>query len=207
MGDRRFDGLTLSFSMARHRNALSVDGFACFRKRCISEKEEASFALQSLVEQLRLPRLREVTLCFGCFAMEKKRVVSRKDYRASEIVPGENEFLQAFAYDEANDLPRAIRWYRRAALKKHTSAMLNLGNIMDSLPSEENRKEAIYWYKLAIQHGNRSGAWNLAMLYRNRRIRRWYLHWLHRAAELGDEDAVATLRKIERARRRPKQSA
>ncbi len=73
--------------------------------------------------------------------------------------------------------------------------MLNLANLLDDYVSPPKPALAVYWYKRAARRGYATAAINLAVHYQNLRKRRWYIHWLKVAAELGDRDAIKDLRR------------
>jgi len=77
-------------------------------------------------------------------------------------------------------------------------AQSNLANLLDDECDPPRSKEAVYWYKRAVGHGFASAAFNLAMQYRNLGKKRWYRHWLGRAASMGDRDAARLLRQLNR---------
>jgi TPR repeat protein len=96
--------------------------------------------------------------------------------------------------EERGLIPEALRAYTVAARLGSSSAQVNLGNILDDVVKPSRTSEAKAWYKRAVKRGNPSGAWNLAMHYRNNGNPRWYRYWLRVAADLGDEDAANEMR-------------
>ena len=112
----------------------------------------------------------------------------------SESHQADLSFREGYKCEESGLNERAIQFYLEAARLGDVSAQLNLGNILDEKISPAEPSEAVYWYKRAARSGSAAGAWNLAMHYRKTRQRRWYDYWLRRAAELGEEDAIAILR-------------
>jgi TPR repeat protein len=97
-------------------------------------------------------------------------------------------------YEDLGDIDRAVKAYTKASLLGDPSAQSNLANILDD---KLNRpKEAVYWYKKAINSGYSVAALNLAIHYKNLKSRRWYIYWLNVAAKMGDEQAVADLREL-----------
>ena len=55
--------------------------------------------------------------------------------------------------DTDQDVDGAIEWFKRSAEGGYTQAMINLGDIF----SDNNPKEAIFWYNLAKEHGDDRG--------------------------------------------------
>jgi TPR repeat protein len=107
-------------------------------------------------------------------------------------------FSAAFEAQETGDLKNAIRLYKLAAARGFTPALTNLGNIYDDLLEPPQPAKAVGLYRKAVQQGSRAGAWCLAMHYRNQGRDRWYRYWLRRAAEMGEEDAIDELARMER---------
>lgn len=137
---------------------------------------------------------------------EEELSVVRTPVKTDERRPGETEWLRGYDCDEQGDFERAVTFYRQSAAKKYRSAYVNLGNLLDKSDNPLRQKEAVYWYKRAFREGAKAGAWNLAMHYRNRGVRRWYLHWLSRAAEMGEEDAIKALKQMKQTGRSMRKS-
>lgn len=78
--------------------------------------------------------------------------------------------------------------------------MMGEANAMDSLATlldeTDHPEEAIYWYKRAVEAGNSTSAWNLAMHYIPLKQKRLYRYWMRKAAAMGEEDAVAEVKKF-----------
>lgn len=112
-------------------------------------------------------------------------------------------FCDACAADEAGNIRKAIRLHTKAANLGYSGSSSNLGVIYSYLVPPQMKK-SVYWCKRAVRQGDRSGAWNLSVHYRMMKNERWRLHWLRRAAEMGEEDAIAELRKHNRKSSRRK---
>jgi TPR repeat protein len=65
---------------------------------------------------------------------------------------------------------------------------------LDGLQPSKAR-EAVYWYKRSVKGGYFIAARNLAVHYKNLKVQRWYLHWLTVAANMGDAESAAELKK------------
>ena len=68
-----------------------------------------------------------------------------------------------------------------------------LGTLLDE---QQRPQEAVHWYKRSVAAGNAASAWNLAMHYIPLVNKRWYQHWMKRAAAMGNEDAIIEAAKI-----------
>ncbi len=102
--------------------------------------------------------------------------------------------LKAFDLEEEGRLDEAIALYRRAAAMGDISA--NLPRLLTDKGGDD-WAEGVLWYRRMLRAGDPSGAWNLAMVYRQQGNRRRYLSWMRRAARMGDEDAIVLLAEIE----------
>jgi TPR repeat protein len=101
-------------------------------------------------------------------------------------------FSEAFEAEAAGNLPDAVQLYQRAANMGFVSAQINLGNIFDDVLKPPRPDLALYWYKRAARTWA-AGAMNLAIHYGKVNNSRRRLHWLRKAAAMGDEDAIAEL--------------
>lgn len=106
--------------------------------------------------------------------------------------------VQGSRLEDEGKIVQAIKAYESAARMGHVYAMTNLGNLLDDKVKPPRPDEAIYWYKRAVRCGDSVAALNLAMHYRNIGKRRWHIHWLQVAAEMGDPEAKAELRKLKK---------
>jgi TPR repeat protein len=91
----------------------------------------------------------------------------------------------AFEAEEKGDINLAIDNFEKAARMGSTLAQSNLATILDDVLDPPRPLEAIYWYKRAVRAGDSSCAWNLAMHYKEKLSRRWYLHWIRVADKMG----------------------
>lgn len=109
----------------------------------------------------------------------------------------ENE-LKAFKFVEdglrhqkLGEIENAIESFQKAANSKTkyaNFAQSKLGNIFDDA-NPASSTEAVYWYKRAVRSGDFNSAWDLAMHYKDKMNKRWYLHWLKVADRMGEPDA------------------
>lgn len=88
-------------------------------------------------------------------------------------------------------MTQAVDAYYEGARLGDPSAQSNLANILDDQLGRST--EAVYWYKRAIDAGHSVAALNLAIHYKNLGKRRWYIHWLHVAARMGEDEAEREL--------------
>lgn len=103
---------------------------------------------------------------------------------------------------EDGKVQEAFLCFQTAAKLGNPQAQVNLGNLYDAGEGVcQDRKRAIYWYKLAIRKGIPEAAYNLAVSYQQRGNMRWAGFWFTRAAEMGDEDAIDELARVGRNRR------
>jgi len=98
-------------------------------------------------------------------------------------------------YEEGN-LQEAFKVFLRASRLGNPQAQVNLANMYDSGDGvEQDREVAAHWYKLAIRKKVPEAAYNLAVSYQQQGKTKWSKYWFSRAAEMGDEDAMAELAK------------
>jgi TPR repeat protein len=107
-------------------------------------------------------------------------------------------YKTAFQLAQDGKVEEAIAVYRLWAKRGSTIAQNALAALLDDQLVPPRHKEAVYWFRRAVNQGSTIAAWNLAMHYKNRDKDRWYLFWLGKAAALGDDEAEETL-EIERA--------
>jgi uncharacterized protein len=96
------------------------------------------------------------------------------------------------------DLPRAIEWYKRAAIQGHTQAQTNLGAMMLSAHEAlQNEVEGVRWITIAAENGDPFAQANLAGLYtKGRGVAQddaAAASWYRRAAEQGHYPSQARL--------------
>lgn len=94
-------------------------------------------------------------------------------------------------FEDAGKLDAAIVVYRRGAELGSEHAQNNLGTLLADYAGQP--KEAVYWYKRAVRQGSSVAAANLAVHYKTLNQRRWHMHWLTVAADLGDEECADEL--------------
>jgi len=92
----------------------------------------------------------------------------------------------------------AIELYRVASKFGWSPAWNNLSSLLGDLAAPGASPEALYWLRRLHRQDPANAAWNLAMYHRQRGRRRLYLHWLGKAAEAGEKDAVSALAQPER---------
>lgn len=102
-------------------------------------------------------------------------------------------FVEAFSAEEEGQLETAVLLYARSASLGSSSAMINLGNLYDDILDPRDPMQAVKYYEDAVRFGNPDGASCLAAHYKNLEDHRLYQHWLKRAADMGDEDAIKLL--------------
>jgi TPR repeat protein len=102
-------------------------------------------------------------------------------------------FCEAEEAEERGDLRTAVRLFKRSSAMGCLPAMARLGTLYDDILKPPRRDLALYWYKRGVRRGDYVAAQNLAMHYKARGQTRWYIYWLTRAAEMGDEDSRAEL--------------
>lgn len=99
-------------------------------------------------------------------------------------------------FEDACELAEAGRFETAAALfgilaeAGDPCAQTWLGDTLDSL---DRPIEASLWYRRAARAGEVNGAFNHAVLHRNRNRRRGYIRWLRIAAAMGNADAPGLL--------------
>lgn len=94
---------------------------------------------------------------------------------------------------DSGRVQEGIRLLRKAASRRYEVAFNLLGHFFEEFVDPPQPRKATYWYKRAVDLGYSISAWNLAMHHRNRGATRWYLYWLRKAADMGEEDAIAVL--------------
>ncbi len=105
-------------------------------------------------------------------------------------------FCEADEAEERGDLSSAIRLFKRSAEMGCMQATARLGTIYDDVLCPPRPDLAVYWYKRGVRRGYEIAAQNLAMHYKMLGRKRWYVHWLRRAMELGHEDSRAELERL-----------
>jgi TPR repeat protein len=130
----------------------------------------------------------------------------RAERRFTRILNGEKIWYRAAELEELGKIEEAVKLYRRGARLGNLGSMINLASLLDDQISPPKPREAIYWYKRGIKAGDSTAAFNFAMHYRNLRQRRWYVHWMRVAAQMGDSDAKIFIRKLDAEANRSKLS-
>ena len=89
----------------------------------------------------------------------------------------------------SNDYAKAIAEFRPLAIKGDASAQRWLGIAYEDGETEEDLRQAAYWYRKAAEQGDRMGQYSLGALYRAGRgvpkDARQAGVWIRRAAEQG----------------------
>jgi TPR repeat protein len=107
------------------------------------------------------------------------------------------------SYDKGNgaeDLKKALSFYKKAAALGHAQAHCNLGvNYLEGLGTRRSLAKGIEWTRKAARNGDDIAQYNLGMAYldgegvrpnkRNARL------WLKKAAKQGYKKAVSVLRR------------
>jgi TPR repeat protein len=118
--------------------------------------------------------------------------------KAEREAEGARIWALASALEDDDRQEAAVELYRVAARLGNKNAWVSLGNLLGTLAMPGASAEAIYWLRRYLRISPSQAAWNLAMYHRQRGRRASYFHWLKRAAEEGDEDAVEALSDPER---------
>lgn len=120
--------------------------------------------------------------------LKKQRAVSR----------GEALYLEAEILDDRGRFAEAYPLLVKGAKAGDSSSQLMLGNYLSDgrkgVP--KNPERAAYWYKRVFAQGSTSGAYNLAMQYRQMEDIDEASKWFERAAGAGDYSAHLALAKI-----------
>jgi len=116
--------------------------------------------------------------------------------QSARRIETERLIREASDLEDEGKIDAAVKRYTMAARLGDPIAQSNLGTLLDDVVVPRRPGAAVYWYKRAVKLGHDGAAWNMAMHYRNLGKRRWYLHWLRVAAEMGDPDAQRALRKV-----------
>jgi hypothetical protein len=95
----------------------------------------------------------------------------------------------------------AVELYRVSSKLGWSPAWINLAGLLGDLAMPSASPEALYWLRRLQREDPGGAAWNLAMYHRQRGRQRLYLYWLNKAAQAGEEDAVAALANPERLER------
>jgi Flp pilus assembly protein TadD len=120
--------------------------------------------------------------------------MSRSIFSRQKIVPLAGHIWERGdrAWDRGH-LGEAERLFKSAAAMGNVDSMNSLATLIDDLGRSV---EARIWYKRAVVKGHAMAAWNLAMHYVPLGQKRWYRHWLLKAAAMGDEDAAIEAAKL-----------
>jgi len=102
-------------------------------------------------------------------------------------------FAEAADCEAAGQLLAAEALYTVAAELGYPLAMNNLAILIEDVISPARPAAAVYWLKRAVAAGYDEAAWNLAMRQRLAGRRRWYVHWLRIARDLGHAEAAEIL--------------
>ncbi len=102
-------------------------------------------------------------------------------------------WAEAHAREAQGLLLEAEALYTVSAQLGYTLAMNSLAILIEDVMSPPRPLEAEYWLKRAVGAGDDAAAWNLAMRHRMGNRRRWYIHWLKIAEQMGHEEASEVL--------------
>ncbi|GJL94495.1 MAG: hypothetical protein DHS20C05_09000 [Hyphococcus sp.] len=105
-------------------------------------------------------------------------------------------FLRGLECEEAGDIDRALKYYRKASRLGVPQAQCSLGTLYDDVIKPDNPQKAVYWYKRAVKNGDSMAAYNLAIHYRNLSKPKWHKFWMRKAAAMGDEDAKSEIKNL-----------
>jgi TPR repeat protein len=109
--------------------------------------------------------------------MRKKRVSS----------PDRKEVAALMRMERVGENPRSTALLRALAECGHTSSQVDLANILTE--HSETEQEGIRWYKRAAARNPSTAMFNLARTHLLRGKPRWYLYWMKKLADMGDEYA------------------
>ena len=102
-------------------------------------------------------------------------------------------WAEANAAEEEGRLLEAEALYTVAAELGYHLAMNSLAVLLEDVIHPPRAAEAVYWLRRAVDAGSDMAAWNLAMRQRLAGRRRWYIHWLTIAEQMGHEEATQAL--------------
>jgi TPR repeat protein len=109
----------------------------------------------------------------------------------------EHFLVEAERFEETGNYKMAARALRRGAAEGNTNCQLNLGNYYTAGKGvRKSMQRAAYWYRKAYKSGDRSGAFNLALVKRDQGDFRWAEFWLKKAVAMRDGSAHVELAKI-----------
>jgi TPR repeat protein len=109
----------------------------------------------------------------------------------------EHFLVEAERFEETGNYKMAARALRRGAAEGNTSCQLNLGNYYTAGKGvRKSTQRAAYWYRKAYESGDRSGAFNLALVKRDQGDFRWAEFWLKKAVAMRDGSAHVELAKM-----------
>lgn len=102
------------------------------------------------------------------------------------------------ALDRNESFKEAAKWYRQAAEKGYTGAMVGLGILYaEGTGVAEDAKEALRWYRKAVEKGNADAMLELGKMYENGQgvseNQKEALAWFRKAAEKGHGGAMYEL--------------
>ena len=102
-------------------------------------------------------------------------------------------FAEGLEREEDGRLVEAEALYTVAAELGYPLAMNSLAVLIEDVLQPPRPAEAVYWLKRAVEAGDDTAAWNLAMRQRQAGRRRWYVHWLRIAERMGHAEATPVL--------------
>ncbi|MDR0776459.1 MAG: sel1 repeat family protein [Azonexus sp.] len=108
--------------------------------------------------------------------------------------------IEEAAHDawDAGNLAEAFHLFEQCANAGSATSMLDLGYFYDEgLGTDQNKTEAMRWYKRAHRRGDSGAAANnIAILYRETGRFRLCYQWFERSAKLGNGDSEVELAKL-----------
>lgn len=114
-------------------------------------------------------------------------------YMKNTVVAGDGgkaDFEKGERYLQAGNREEAVRWYRKAAEKKHAQAEFHLGmSYLAGLGVTKDPNEGIKWLRRAAEHGDASQKSAVGFILCQINLRQEGIQWIRKAAEQGDEDA------------------
>lgn len=102
------------------------------------------------------------------------------------------------ALDRGESFEEAAKWYRQAAEKGYSGAMVGLGILYaEGTGVDEDAKEALRWYRKAVEKGNTDAMLQLGKMYEDglgvSESQKEALAWFKKAAEKGHSGAMYDL--------------
>lgn len=99
----------------------------------------------------------------------QKVIESQISDHASKLTHEEESYLLGMTYFESHDYDRALLYLKQAAEYENANAEYVIGRIYEFINTYRDYDEAIHWYSLAEQHGNREASEAKARVINKRR--------------------------------------